>query len=54
VCRNLTSSFLCATFVFSVSLWWIYPKDNHHRDTKDTEDAQRGTTAFSGNFLQVA
>jgi len=33
-------TFLCATFVPSVCLWWIYPVRTHHKDTKITKDAQ--------------
>src|SRR6185503_9471645 len=32
---------LCASFVISVSLWWIYWEYTHHRDTEDTKVAQR-------------
>ena len=32
---------LCATSVFSVSLWLSVLGENHHRDTKNTERAQR-------------
>src|SRR5215216_6056019 len=31
---------LCAASVFSVSLWWTFPPV-HHRDTENTEVAQR-------------
>jgi len=34
---------LCAAFVFSVSLWWMFAKEIHHRDTENTECAQRKT-----------
>ena len=33
--------FLCAPSVFSVSLWLTVPRGNHHRDTENTEGAQR-------------
>jgi len=45
--------FLCATFVFSVSLWWVILVKIHHRDTENTEDAQRlqtRTTLFGFVF----
>jgi len=32
---------LCATSVFSVSLWLVFGKDLYHRDTENTEAAQR-------------
>jgi len=31
----------CATSVFSVSLWRIFQQTNNHRDTENTEVAQR-------------
>ena len=33
--------FLCATSVVSVTLWWLFPAKINHRDTEDTEVAQR-------------
>jgi len=41
--------FLCAPSVFSVSLWWFISSKDHHRDTEDTEKAQRrGHNLLSG------
>ena len=34
-------TFLCATSVFSVSLWFITASKNNHRGTENTEVAQR-------------
>src|SRR6185436_16063739 len=34
---DILSNFLCAAFVFSVPLWWIYHANDHQRDT----DVQR-------------
>jgi hypothetical protein len=46
VCRNKLNS-LRAIFVNSVTLWWIYLRRMpHHRDTEDTEDAQRKKGSF--------
>jgi len=28
---------LCAAFVTSVSLWWMFAEKIHHKDTKSTE-----------------
>ena len=33
--------FLCATSVYSVSLWLVGLRTEHHRDTEYTEVAQR-------------
>jgi len=33
-------TFLCATFVDSVSLWWTCSDNAHHKDTEITKDAQ--------------
>ena len=38
--RNSERFLLCATSVFSVSLWFTFGQ-THHRDTEDTEVAQR-------------
>src|SRR6185369_7675021 len=39
---------LCATSVFSVSPWFSVSQQNHHRDTENTEVAQRKLTLISG------
>ena len=39
--RNLISVLLCATSESSVPLWWKNQANIHHRDTENTEVAQR-------------
>src|SRR6185295_17348988 len=39
--RLFISTLLCATSVSSVSLWLTVLREKHHRDTEDTELAQR-------------
>src|SRR6185369_15241062 len=43
--------FLCAVSVFSVSLW-LNP-ENHHRDTENTETAQRRTLLLQMKFTTL-
>jgi len=39
------ATFLCATSAFSVPLWLRLLRENNHRDTEDTEVAQRNQTS---------
>jgi len=41
IVNSRISDFLCARFVFSVPLSWMCRAKIHHRDAKNTEDAQR-------------
>jgi len=49
------SSLLCATSVFSVSLWSIFRASFNHRDTENTEVAQRNqkTGVLNWTLLRV-
>ena len=42
--KVVITTLLCATSVFSVSPWFNFPKKNNHRDTENTEVAQRSSS----------
>ena len=49
--------FVSATSAFSVSLWWLSLENSNHRDTENTELAQRIShllfiTSFRGFYSQ--
>ncbi len=46
--KNHEGSLLCATSVFSVSLWLMNPSKTHYKDAENTETAQRNQ--YVGTF----
>ena len=43
VTSSVHNLLLCASFVISVSLWWMSARQIHHKGTEFTKEAQRKT-----------